>query len=75
MEQAEKLEKKVALRSAATYISISLFAALAFLAAAAWVGRYTPVARFGGAAWVFLLSMIVSMPLVTGYFKRRAAGH
>lgn len=75
MEQVEKLEKKVALRSAATYVSISLFAALVFLAAATWVGTYTPVARFGGAAWVFLLSMIVSMPLVTGYFKRRSASH
>jgi len=71
----EQSEREVTLRSAAAYTGISLFAALAFLAAATWMGTYTLVARFGGAAWVFLLSMIVSMPLVTGYFKRRAAGH
>jgi hypothetical protein len=27
------------------------------------------VARFGGAAWVFILAMIVTMPLVTARYK------
>jgi hypothetical protein len=31
-----------------------------------------PLAIWGGTVWVFILSMIVSMPLVTGWIKRRA---
>ncbi|MEW6232527.1 MAG: hypothetical protein AB1566_09475 [Chloroflexota bacterium] len=65
------LERKVALLSAATYTGISLTVALAFLVTATLVGTYSDVARFGGAAWVFLLSMIVTMPLVTSRFKKR----
>jgi hypothetical protein len=32
---------------------------------------YSVIARVGGTVWVFLLSMIVSMPIVTSYFKKR----
>jgi len=67
----EPLERKIARRSALTYTTISLAVALAFFVAATVKGGYTNVARFGGAAWVFLLSMIVTMPLVTSHFKRR----
>jgi hypothetical protein len=67
----EQLERKVALQSALTYTAISLTVALAFLAVATLKGEYTGVARFGGAAWVFLLSMIITMPLVTAWFKKR----
>lgn len=34
-------------------------------------GDYTWVARIGGAAWVFLLAMIILMPIVTPQVKRR----
>jgi len=56
-------------RSALVYTGISLMIALVFLATATVVGGYSSVARFGGAVWVFMLSMIVSMPLVTARFK------
>jgi hypothetical protein len=70
----EQLERKVTLLSAATYTGISLTVALTFVVAAMLVGTYTDVARFGGATWVFLLSMIVTMPLVTSRFKKRYRG-
>lgn len=55
-----------------TYTSISALAAAAFYGAAQLKGGYPAVATYGGALWVFLLSMIVTMPLVTAWAKRRA---
>jgi len=66
----ERLQKRAAFWSALTYTAISLALALGFFALATGLGRYPTVARYGGAIWVFLLSMIVAMPLVTSYFKR-----
>lgn len=65
--------RKIARRSAWTYIALSLGAAFLFLLAATLKGGYPDVARFGGAAWVFLLSMIITMPLVTSWYKKRAS--
>ena len=62
-------ELKIARRSAMTYGAISLTVALIFLIVATFTG-YDAVARFGGAIWVFMLSMIVTMPVVTSRFKR-----
>lgn len=70
----EQLERSVAARSAAVYLTVSLGASLAFLSAATMAGTYNDVGRFGGAVWVFLLSIIVSMPLVTAWFKKRHRG-
>jgi hypothetical protein len=70
----EQLERKVAARSAVAYMTISLTASLAFLSAATLAGTYNDVGRFGGAVWVFLLTIIVSMPLVTSRFKKRHRG-
>ncbi|HHW43434.1 MAG TPA: hypothetical protein GXX25_06420 [Desulfotomaculum sp.] len=54
------------------YTGISLAAALLFLLATYATGRtYPPVARTGGALWVFILSMIITMPLVIPYVNRR----
>lgn len=36
------------------------------------IGDYDWVARIGGAAWVFLLSMIILMPTVTPFLRERA---
>ncbi len=66
----EQVERKVARRSALTYSALSLAIALIFMVAATLSGS-DAVARFGGAVWVFLLSMIVTMPLVTSHFKRQ----
>lgn len=71
MEHSEYIQRQVARRSAITYTAISLTVALLFFIAATLKGGYPNVARFGGAAWVFLLTMIVTMPLMTAWFKRR----
>lgn len=64
----QQVERNVAKRSAITYTGLSLSIALVFLVAATLTG-HDAVARFGGAAWVFMLSMIVTMPLVTARLK------
>ena len=66
----EPVEKEIARRSARIYLPISLGAALLFFLATALVGGYPPVARFGGMAWVALLSLIVSMPVVISRVKK-----
>jgi hypothetical protein len=67
----EHTEKEVARRSMVIYLPISVGAALVFLLAASLIGGYPPVARIGGAAWVGLLSLIVSMPVVTSRVKKQ----
>lgn len=56
-----------------TCAAISGVLALGFFLLATFLG-YSIVARIGGAFWVALLSMIVSVPLVSSYFKRRYRG-
>jgi hypothetical protein len=53
------------------YISVALLGAGSFLAATILSGDYDWVARLGGAGWVFLLSMIILMPTITPWVKRR----
>ena len=65
------LERKIAITSAAIYGTISISAALLFFLTATWTGAHTDVARVGGAAWVLLLSLIVTMPLVISFVKKR----
>ena len=65
------LERKIALTSASIYVTISVTAGLVFILAATYVGTFTAVARFGGAAWVTLLSFIVTMPLAISFVKKR----
>ena len=66
----EQVEKEVARRSALIYLPISIGVALLFLLAASVLGNYPPVAKIGGAVWVGLLSLIVSMPIVTSQVKK-----
>ncbi len=70
----EQVEKEVARKSALIYLPIAIGAALLFFLAASLVGDYPPVAKIGGAVWVGLLSLIVSMPLVTSRVKKWDAG-
>ena len=65
------LERKIALTSASIYVTISVTAGLVFFLAATYAGTFTGVARFGGAAWVMLLSFIVTMPLAISFVKKR----
>jgi hypothetical protein len=57
--------------SAFSYTSISVLAAMVFLVITTLTGDYTWVARGGGAAWVFGLSTIILMPIVTPLVKKR----
>ncbi len=57
--------------SAAIYTGISLAIAGIFFAVTVLTGDYSWVARVGGSAWVFLLSMIILMPTVTPLVRRR----
>ena len=59
--------------SALIYTGTSVVAAGLFLAGTL-AGRYTPVERIGGTAWVFLLSMIILMPVVIQQVKKRLGG-
>jgi hypothetical protein len=74
MEQ-ERVEKRIAHRSARIYIPIAIAAGLSFLLLASLAGSYPLVARLGGTAWVGLLSLIVSMPIVTTRVKRSQRGN
>jgi len=60
--------------SALVYTAVSLLGAVAFLAATTLRGDYNWVARLGGAGWVFLLLMIILMPTVTPWVKKRIGG-
>ena len=67
-------EWNVGLISAVVYTMASALAAGAFFAVTVLTGDYSWVARIGGSAWVFLLSMIILMPTVTPWLRRRLGG-
>ncbi len=60
----------VGFKSAAIYTSISILISGLFLVATL-LGDYNWLARIGGAGWVFLLSMIIFMPIVTPLVKKK----
>jgi hypothetical protein len=62
--------KNVSLISAVIYTGISLLAAGLFIVATLG-GTYTAVDRFGGAAWVFILSMIILMPVIIPQVRKK----
>jgi amino acid transporter len=62
--------KRIGLMSGITYTTIALIAAGVFLLLTS-IGDYTWVARAGGTAWVFLLAMIILMPPVISYYKKK----
>ena len=53
------------------YTGLSLLAVVLFEIATI-SGDYSAVARAGGAVWVFILVMIILMPPVTGWAKKRS---
>lgn len=65
--------KNVGFISAIIYTSISVVTAGLFLLATL-PGQYTLVERMGGIIWVFMLSMIILMPLVTPLVKKKLRG-
>ncbi len=66
------MDRRLLRASAFWYTGISLAVVGLFLILVKAVGGYPPAAIYGGAVWSFLLSMIVTMPVVTAHFKRRA---
>ena len=64
-------EGRIARVSALWYTGTSLLLVALFSALAKAIGGYPTVAVYGGAVWVFILSMIVTMPLFTSYLKKR----
>jgi hypothetical protein len=53
------------------YGGIAVVAAVAFILVTTFTGDYPLVARYGGAAWIFLLLMIVLMPIVIPRAQKR----
>jgi O-antigen/teichoic acid export membrane protein len=64
-------ERALKRRSKMTYLAVSIGVAVLF-AAAALLRHYATAVAFEAAAWAFLLSMIVSMPLASSYWKHRS---
>ena len=61
-----------AVRQAGIYgLIVALGAALLFHGVAAFLGGYPAVARYGGSAWVFLLTWIITMPVLAPRLKNR----
>ncbi len=70
----EQVERQVAQKSVLIYLPISVGLALFFLLITSLTGNYPLVARVGGAVWVGLLSLIVSMPIVISRVKKQLYG-
>ena len=64
------MKRRIGTVSAVIYTGISLLAGAIFLLLTL-LGPYTGVERIGGTLWVFILSMIILMPLVTPMVKKR----
>jgi hypothetical protein len=60
-------------KAALIYSGISVGLTLLFVALT-WSDRYTPVARWGGALWVLLLSYIITMPVIIPMVKGEQIG-
>ena len=65
--------KSIGFISSVIYTGISLVAAGLFLAVTL-LGRYTLVESIGGTVWVFSLSMIILMPIITPIVKKKWGG-
>ena len=65
--------RSVGFVSAIIYTGTALVAAGLFILATL-SSKYTNVERFGGAGWVFFLSMIILMPVVTSIVKKKLGG-
>ena len=72
--ETEKLDQEIARKSAVVYLAITAIMALLFFVITGLMGTYSSVARIGGVMWISLLTLIVSMPLVITYMKRKIKG-
>lgn len=67
------MRKNAARVSALLYLGMALLMAVAFIALATLKGERSWASRGIGAAWVFLLTTIILMPVVIPWMKRRIA--
>ena len=67
----ETIETAIARRSALIYLPITIGVVGLFWLATLVIGGYPLVARVGGAVWIGLLMLIVTMPVVTAAVKKR----
>jgi len=66
------MDNKIARMGALVYTALSLGLSVIFVAVTFLTGNdYPPVARWGGAIWVFVLGLIITMPIVIPYIKKR----
>ena len=72
--ETENLDKEIARKSAIVYLAITGIMALLFFAVTGLMGTYPMVARIGGVMWISLLTLIVSMPIVITYMKKKVKG-
>ncbi len=72
--ETENLDKEIARKSAIVYLAITAIMALLFFVVTGLMGTYPMVARIGGVMWISLLTLIVSMPLVITYMKKKVKG-
>lgn len=63
------MDKKTKRLAFWTYMPVSLAVAVVFILLAG--NKVTMVDRFGGAAWVFLLALIVTMPIFIPWAKKK----
>ncbi|MBI4490287.1 MAG: hypothetical protein HY694_14480 [Deltaproteobacteria bacterium] len=68
---ASAVDKNILRLSALCYTGTSLGVVVLFVLISQIVGGYPTASVIGGAVWSFILSMIVTMPLYTSYFRRR----
>lgn len=64
------MEPKVAKIAALYYVGVSLAAALLFIFATL-NDKYDNIARIGGATWIFILGLIVTMPVFIPFAKKK----
>ncbi len=70
-----ELEANAARQAGLIYTGISLALAFLFLVITFLDGRtYTAVAHIGGTIWVFILTMIITMPIVIPAIKNKVMG-
>ncbi|MBI2957464.1 MAG: hypothetical protein HYY32_01355 [Chloroflexi bacterium] len=50
---------------------IALVMSVGFFLLTTFTGSYNDLTRYGGAAWVLLLSLIIALPVLTPLIKRR----
>lgn len=52
-------------------LGMALVLSVGFYLVTSLTGQYSVLARYGGAAWVLLLTLIIALPVLTPMIKRR----